>query len=119
MYFLSHVAGRICYHCDSRNGNCPEDSVNGTRKTACAEGNDFCQVVKDGRHVGEPRFIRDCVNECDKEYINWKKGDEEYCRTCCAEDGCNVGRCGAPMFRLTRLLSVLSAITTSIMLAFA
>lgn len=105
------VIGRICYHCDSRNGNCPEDSVNGTKKTTCADGNNFCQVVKDGRHA-EPRFTRDCVNECDDDYIDWKKDGEEYCRTCCDEDACNVGRCTATAYTLSWLLSILSVIGT-------
>ena len=69
-------------------------------------------MVKDGRHVGEPRFIRDCVYECDKEYVKWSKDGEEYCRVCCAEDGCNVGRCGAALFRMERLIFVFSVFIT-------
>lgn len=55
-------------------------------------------MVKDGRHAGKPRFIRDCVNECDKEFVKWSKDGEEYCHLCCDEDGCNLGRCGAVLF---------------------
>lgn len=72
----------------------------------CAKGNDFCEVVKDGRHAGEPRFIRDCVSECDNKVIEWSKDGEEYCHTCCSEDACNVGRCGAARFSVQRLVFV-------------
>lgn len=104
--YIPHLSGRICYHCDSRNGNCPEDSVNGTTMRVCAKGNDFCEVVKDGRHAGEPRFIRDCVSECDNKVIEWSKDGEEYCHTCCSEDACNIGRCGAAGFSVQRLVFV-------------
>lgn len=116
LFYTPHLSGRICYHCDSRNGNCPEDSVNGTTKRVCAEGNDFCEVVKDGRHSGGPRFIRDCVSECDNELIEWSKDGEEYCHMCCAEDGCNVGRCGAAMFSVKHFLFICCIINTLLVL---
>ena len=102
--------GRICFLCDSRNEPCSEDSVNGTRTATCSEGNEFCEVVKDGRH-GETRFYRDCVNKCDKEFVNWEKDGEEYCKMCCDNDLCNVGRCGSPVaLTLSGTLIVLNAI---------
>lgn len=108
--FSFQVAGRICFLCDSRNEPCSEDSVNGTRTATCSEGNEFCEVVKDGRH-GETRFYRDCVNKCDKEFVNWEKDGEEYCKMCCDNDLCNVGRCGSPVaLTLSGTLIVLNAI---------
>jgi len=107
-YFIA----RICFHCDSRNEACPEDSVNGTSSTTCSEGNDFCVVVKDGRHVGT-RFYRDCINECDKELVDWSKDGEEYCKMCCDEDYCNVGRCSSSVFRPSYVFFVLSVIVAS------
>lgn len=115
MFFL----GRICFHCDSRNEACPEDSVNGTRSTTCSEGNDFCVIVKDGRHGDETRFYRDCVNECDKELVDWSRDGEEYCKMCCDEDYCNVGRCSSSVFTPTGVLFVLSAVVAFKMFAFA
>jgi len=107
-----HATARICFHCDSRNEACPEDSVNGTSSTTCSEGNDFCVVVKDGRHVGT-RFYRDCINECDKELVDWSKDGEEYCKMCCDEDYCNVGRCSSSVFRPSYVFFVLSVIVAS------
>lgn len=110
--FSFQVTGRTCFLCDSRNEPCPEDSVNGTRTATCSEGNEYCVVVKDGRH-GETRFYRDCVNKCDKEFVNWEKDGEVYCKMCCDNDHCNVGRCGSPAaFTLSRSLIVLNAIVT-------
>lgn len=100
---------RICFHCDSRNEVCSEDSVNGTSSTTCSEGNDFCVVVKDGRHE-ETRFYRDCINECDKELVDWSKDGEEYCKMCCDKDYCNVGRCSSCVLTPSYVFFVLSAI---------
>ena len=107
--FSLYFTARICYHCDSRNEACPEDSVNGTSATTCSEGNDFCVIVKDDRHE-ETRFYRDCINKCDKELVDWSKDGEEYCKMCCGEDFCNVGRCSSNVFTPSYLFFVLSSI---------
>lgn len=98
--------GRICYYCDFWNGNCLEDLVNVIIKWVCVEGNDFCEVVKDGWYFGGLRFIWDCVSECDNELIEWSKDGEEYCYMCCVEDGCNVGCCGVVMFLVKYFLFI-------------
>lgn len=66
-------------------------------------------VVKDGRHEGT-RFYRDCINKCDKELVDWSKDGEEYCKMCCSEDYCNVGRCSSSVFAPSYVFFALTSI---------
>lgn len=59
------------------------------------------------------------MSDCDKEYVDWSKDGEEYCKMCCDKDNCNVGRCSSDVFTPTRVLFVLSAIVAFGMIALA
>lgn len=82
-----------CHFCDTREGPCGTDTLQGTRQRTCSRWFNQCSLYRRVFPNGTTaQVVRGCDRDCNKPSMKWTLGRYQittHCKLCCDSDLCN------------------------------
>ena len=82
-----------CHFCDTREGPCGTDTLQGTRPITCSRWFNQCSLYKRVFPNGTTaQVVRGCDRDCNEPTMKWTLGRYQkttHCKLCCDSDLCN------------------------------
>lgn len=82
-----------CQFCNTREGPCDTNSLQGTRPVTCTRWFSQCSLYRRVLSNGTTaQVVRGCDRDCNKPFMKWTLGRYQkttHCKICCESDFCN------------------------------